>query len=317
MSKPLLKKINQEYSVIVSAVEPVGTDRKKVWFKKGKNLINIKEVLPGTLNNNTGEYMNVRSTIENITDNSVTFKLTSNWAGVVFFINVLPNTTYTLKFDSTIAEITDNYVLIDTFNNETYKRRVVQKSGTTHSFTTQENENEIRICIETGKTSLVNINITLSNIQLEQNTVATAYENYAEPEIYILNSNNVYEKFEKDENKERILFEGSVKFGNNVCVIPDDIRYVEVYFKFPITITNTVINKNSIRIDTSYTPTSTECIGTLIACNGTNFTEIEMNFYANRCLKADYIATYANLNSDAVNKNNTDGFEVYKVVGYK
>lgn len=304
----------EEDKVIVSATEPTEVNRKKVWFKKGKNLINIKEVLPGTLNNNTGEYMNTRSTIENITDNSVTFKLTSNWAGVVFFINVLPNTTYTLKFDSTIAEITgnvnDNFVLIDTFNNVTYKRRVVKKSGTTHSFTTQENENEVRICIETGKMSALNINITLSNIQLEQNAVATAYEQYIEPEIYILNNNNVYEKFEKDENKEKILFEGSVKFGNNVCVIPDDIRYVEVYFKIGI-------NKNSIRIDTSYTPTSTECIGTFIACTGTNFAEVEMNFNANRCLKADYIATYANLNSDAVNKNNTDGFEVYKVVGYK
>ena len=151
---------------------------------------------------------------------------------------------------------------------------------------------------------------TDTNIMLEQNTVATTYEAYVEPEIYILNSNNVYEKFEKNEGKETILFKGSIKFGNNVCVIPDNIRYVEVYFKIGF-------NKNSIRIDTSYTPTSTECIGTFIACTGTNFAEVEMNFKANRSLKADYIATYANLNSDAVNKNNTDGIEVYKVVGYK
>lgn len=214
----------EEDKVIVSATEPTGVNRKKVWFKKGKNSINIKEALPGTLRNNTGEYMNTRSTIENITDNSVTFKLTSNWAGVVFFINVLPNTTYTLKFDSTIAEITgnvnDNYVLIDTFNNETYKRRAVQKSGTTHSFTTQENENEVRICIETGNTSALNINITLSNIQLEQGITATDYEQYIEPEIYILNNNNVYEKMYSNsiiENGENEYFK-YIKFSDGTLI---------------------------------------------------------------------------------------------------
>lgn len=310
----------EEDKVIVSATEPTGVNRKKVWFKKGKNSINIKEALPGTLNNNTGEYINARSTIENITDNSVTFKLTSNWAGVVFFINVLPNTTYTLKFDSTIAEITgnvnDNYVLIDTFNNETYKRRVVQKSGTTHSFTTQENENKVRICIETGKMSALNINITLSNIQLEQNTVATTYEAYVEPEIYILNSNSVYEKFEKDECKEITLFDGSCTFGNkNICNVPDSIKNIDVYFMCK-TATNE-INKGIIKVDTSTTRTINETFGMLVACGGTIFAEVEMVFKPNRTIVADYCAIYRNLNSSAEEKKENSDYIVYKVVGHK
>lgn len=286
----------EEDKVIVSATEPTGVNRKKVWFKKGKNITNI----PFALDNKkimTATYDDYYETTD-------------------YSVYLIAGKTYTLSFESdgtagssagtdtvqimllldkkydTMFYSTDSKILTFTVatSGNYYFRFDINKNGCTHSFW---------------------------NIQLEQNPAATAYEAYVEPEIYILNSNNVYEKFEKDENKERILFEGSVKFGNDVCVIPEDIRYVEVYFKFPTTYTNTVINKNSIKIDTSYTPTLAECIGTLIACSGTDFVEVEMDFYTNRCLKADYIAIYANLNSDAVNKNNADGFEVYKVVGYK
>lgn len=285
------KKIKKELldETIVSATEPTGVNRKKVWFKKGKNLANI----PFTQNNK-----------KTMTATHDDYYETTDYS-----VYLIAGKTYTLSFESdgtagsstgtdtvqimllldkkydTMFYSTDSKILTFTVatNGNYYFRFDINKNRCTHSFW---------------------------NIQLEQNPAATTYEAYVEPEIYILNNNNVYEKFEKNENKETILFEGSVKFGNNVCVIPDNIRYVEVYFKIGI-------NKNSIRIDTSYTPTSTECIGTFIACTGTNFAEIEMNFGANRCLKADHIAMYANLNSDAVNKSNTDGFEVYKVVGYK
>lgn len=39
---------------------------------------------------------------------------------------------------------------------------------------------------------------TLPNIQIEQGSTATAYEAYIEPEIYIKNNNNIYEKFTTD-----------------------------------------------------------------------------------------------------------------------
>ena len=32
------------------------------------------------------------------------------------------------------------------------------------------------------------------NIQIEKGSTATIYEDYAKPDIYVLNSNNVYEK---------------------------------------------------------------------------------------------------------------------------
>lgn len=270
----------EEDKVIVSTTEPTGVNRKKVWIKKGKNLVNVSQIILGYALWST---------------DGTTLIYTER--GYFDYILVNSNTEYSISncTPTAICFYDKNKSFISAVTGET-------------AFTTPSDCTYIRFSI--------NITEEYSNIQFEQGAVATDYEQYIEPEIYILNSNNVYEKFEKDENKETILFEGSVKFGNNVCVIPDNIRYVEVYFKIPIT-NGAGINKNSIKIDTSYTPTSTECIGTLIACTGKNFAEIEMNFYTNRCLKADYIATYANLNSDAVNKNNTDGFEVYKVVGYK
>ena len=272
----------EEDKVIVSTTEPTGVNRKKVWFKKGKNL--IKEIiLDSSYNENE----------TSILYNQPNFARTD-------FIQIEHNVDYI--FSHSLG--TGNGYIIMFDKNFDYIGGINHETITTKFNITNVNVKYIMIVIWS-----TTIN-TDTNIMLEQNTVATTYEAYVEPEIYILNSNNVYEKFEKNEGKETILFKGSIKFGNNVCVIPDNIRYVEVYFKIGF-------NKNSIRIDTSYTPTSTECIGTFIACTGTNFAEVEMNFKANRSLKADYIATYANLNSDAVNKNNTDGIEVYKVVGYK
>ena len=272
----------EEDKVIVSATEPTGVNRKKVWFKKGKNL--IKEIiLDSSYNENE----------TSILYNQPNFARTD-------FIQIEHNVDYI--FSHSLG--TGNGYIIMFDKNFDYIGGINHETITTKFNITNVNVKYIMIVIWS-----TTIN-TDTNIMLEQNTVATTYEAYVEPEIYILNSNNVYEKFEKNEGKETILFKGSIKFGNNVCVIPDNIRYVEVYFKIGF-------NKNSIRIDTSYTPTSTEFIGTFIACTGTIFAEVEMNFKANRYLKADYIATYANLNSDAVNKNNTDGFEVYKVVGYK
>ncbi len=272
----------EEDKVIVSATEPTGVNRKKVWFKKGKNLFD-----------KTNYIIDSAGKIGFVLDleKGETYTISSN----------LP--LYVAKF-ANLSPTAGNNV------GPQHWGEFVQWTFTAGDNIANALNNTLFLGI-TVNTLTSNISdFDNYNIQIEKGLTATIYEDYAKPDIYVLNSNNVYEKFEKDENKERILFEGSVKFGNNVCIIPDDIRYVDVYFKIGI-------DKNSIRIDTSYTPTSAECIGTFIACTGTNFAEVEMNFKANRYLKADYIATYANLNSDAVNKINTDGFEVYKVVGYK
>lgn len=272
----------EEDKVIVSATEPTGVNRKKVWFKKGKNLFNKTNYIIDSggkigfvLDLEKGETYTISSNLPLYVAKFANFSVTAgNYVGPEHWGKFIQ---WTFIAGDNIANVLNNTLFLGTIVNT----------------------------ISTNISDFDNY-----NIQIEKGSAATAYEAHVEPEIYILNNNNVYEKFEKNENKETILFEGSVKFGNNVCVIPDNIRYVEVYFKIGI-------NKNSIRIDTGYTPTSAECIGTFIACTGTNFAEVEMNFLVNRYLKADYIATYANLNSDAVNKNNTDGFEVYKVVGYK
>lgn len=291
------KKIKKELldETIVSATEPTGVNRKKVWFKKGKNITNIpfasdnKKIMTATYD----DYYE-------ITDYNVylmagkTYTLSFESDGTAgssagtdtVQIMLLLDKKYDTMFYSTDSKILTFTVAI---SGNYYFRFDINKNGCTHSFW---------------------------NIQLEQNTVATTYEAYIEPEIYILNNNNVYEKFEKDECKEITLFDGSCTFGNKtICNVPDSIKNIDIYFMCK-TATDQ-INKGIIKVDTSTTRTINETFGMLVACGGTIFAEVEMVFKPNRTIVADYCAIYQNLNSSAEVKRENSDYIVYKVVGYK
>lgn len=157
----------EEDKVIVSATEPTGVNRKKVWFKKGKNL--IKEIiLDSSYNENE----------TSILYNQPNFARTD-------FIQIEHNVDYI--FSHSLG--TGNGYIIMFDKNFDYIGGINHETITTKFNITNVNVKYIMIVIWS-----TTIN-TDTNIMLEQNTVATTYEAYVEPEIYILNSNNVYERF--------------------------------------------------------------------------------------------------------------------------
>lgn len=281
----------EEDKVIVSATEPTGVNRKKVWFKKGKNLFNKNNVI---------------SNVNLLANGSIE----SDTLSSIHYIEVVGGQIYSLS-----SNVDRQWV----FNTSAEKL----SSSTQGSQRTVTSGTSVQINVPSGH-KYINIrhysNLEEDNInqdiQLEQNPVVTTYEQYIEPEIYILNSNSVYEKFEKDECKEITLFDGSCTFGNkNICNVPDSIKNIDVYFMCK-TATNE-INKGIIKVDTSTTRTINETFGMLVACGGTIFAEVEMVFKPNRTIVADYCAIYRNLNSSAEEKKENSDYIVYKVVGYK
>lgn len=198
----------EEDKVIVSATEPTGVNRKKVWFKKGKNLFNKNNVI---------------SNVNLVANGSIE----SDTSSSIHYIKVAGGQIYTISSNSDRQWV---------FNTSAEKL----SSSTQGSQRTVTSGTSVQINVPSGH-KYINIRHYPSNgedninqdIQAEQNPAATTYEEYVEPEIYILNSNDVYEKFEKDENKERILFESSDGISGDITLTDNitNYSYLEIYYK--------------------------------------------------------------------------------------
>lgn len=156
--------------VVVSATEPTGDNREKVWIQKGKNLFNPKTDIEGV-----NKY---RSYMDGILTDANDF--------YSFRIKVEPNTTYTASSDLVYSSW-HNLCFFDE------KMNVISGNiftGENKTFTTPTNCNYITIAVHN----------TYTWFQLEQGTIATAYEEYVEPKIYVKNGNDVYEEFISKDN---------------------------------------------------------------------------------------------------------------------
>lgn len=195
----------EEDKVIVSATEPTGVNRKKVWFKKGKNLFNKTNFIID-LTGKIGFVLDL--------EKGETYTISSN----------LP--LYVAKFANSSP----------TAGNDVGPQHWGQFNQWT--FTAGDNianvlNNTLFLGISVNTVTSNISDFDNYNIQIEKGSVATAYEAYIEPKIYILNSNNVYEKFEKDENKERILFESSDGISGDITLTDNitNYSYLEIYYK--------------------------------------------------------------------------------------
>lgn len=155
--------------LIVSATEPTGKDRKKVWMQKGKNLFNPKTDIEAT------------GRIRLYTDGI----LTDNELFVSVKVQVKPNTDYITS--SNIAST--NWYNLCFFDSSMTFISGIGYDGTNKNFKTPSNCKYITIALLK----------TYNWFQLEQGSTATSYEAYIEPEIYVRNDNNVYEKLVKQE----------------------------------------------------------------------------------------------------------------------
>lgn len=175
-------------SIVVSATEPTGNNRRKVWFRKGKNLFDKSKALLGYwISNEQGDIAKA--------DNDVF---------ITDFIPVFKNVPVYIPATGTARRqfYNKNKVGITYLNNS--KAQV---------FTPTE-DGFIRVTCVTST-------VTMDSLMIYYGTTETEYEAYIEPKIYIKNSYDVYEEFIKKEEdvdykpgEELIIPEGVIMPGN-------------------------------------------------------------------------------------------------------
>lgn len=199
----------QDNLVVVSATEPTGDNREKVWIQRGKNLIDFKKMINSSLNESNG-----------MLQTDVTRLATP-------FIFLLAG-TYTVSCNlSRFA-----YVIYN--KDKTFKSFV-----TWNTFPNQiVLENDCYIKLEVIKDYNGSENVSIADIeylQLEQGSTATKYEEYIEPKIYVLNDYGVYEEFITKEDDLADYKPSLVKddtyvssIATNWCEVRNGIAYVSM-----------------------------------------------------------------------------------------
>lgn len=154
--------------VYVGSTEPTGENRKKIWIKKGKNLINLKQKENGHISLENG-----------LIDGY------GNW--YYFSLKVQSNTSYTFQINPTstisyeIAYYDENNSFISgdwgDFNSNTKFRTI----------TTPENCKNVKVAWseDNGYNALM----------FSQSNTEKDYEEYIDKKIYVKNYNGVYEEF--------------------------------------------------------------------------------------------------------------------------
>lgn len=149
--------------VVVSATEPTGDNREKVWIQKGKNIFNIDTMV---------EFVGKHRAW----DTGWFIAETGVYDGIKF--PVTPNTNYAFSTDATehlgvaFYDKNFNYISGLPFPNAT-------------EFTTPENCYFVTLAVKNDYTW----------IQVEYGSFITPYEAYVEQKIYVKNDNDVYEEF--------------------------------------------------------------------------------------------------------------------------
>lgn len=167
--------------VYVGAEEP--TTGEKVWFRIRKNLLNYNKLTDKAKNvgikidNNDNVYSSATSDSREWNYNN------SNW-----YITLLPG-TYTISLlYSKQTSSTNGGIGIYSKDKEIVFKGTQNINNYNYTFTlTEKTQIGIMMKIYDG----------IFKIQLESGTVATTPESYIEPQIYVRNSNGVYEEFAK------------------------------------------------------------------------------------------------------------------------
>lgn len=147
--------MQNEIGVVVNPTEPTGDNRRKVWMQKGKNLIH--HIIKG---------------YEMASTSNGDVSVSADWY-ITDYIPVQGNTSYIASgfniHDKWWFDENKNFISCSDLSNiSPSNARYLRMNG--------------RIANDT-------------NIQIEQGSTATEYEEYIEPKIYVKNDNDVYEEF--------------------------------------------------------------------------------------------------------------------------
>jgi hypothetical protein len=183
--------------VVVSPTEPTGDNRKKVWFKWSNNLLNYNDLTNLAIN------FGVKVDGENVYSTATSDSREWNYNNSNWFVT-LPAGTYNFSL-SYSKQSTNSGAGLGIYLKD---KRIV--------FEQTQNISNYNYTFILDKESKVGIMLKIYDgilkIQIEQGSKATTFQPYVEPQIFIKNSNEVYEEFIK-KNGEITLYEN--QDGNN------------------------------------------------------------------------------------------------------
>ena len=165
-----------------------------MWFRKGKNVFNAysSDISYYLRNTDKEKYIINNSNSITVEGNGIT------WNRVEITIsNLKANTKYTIN--SIVTNTTQGYagLLCDYGNNSVQYVSNKEKFNAKITIVTDEN-GKVKLQFYTNYSSTTqNSSAIFSEIQLEQGSKATSCEAYIEPQIFVRNSNGVYEEFTK------------------------------------------------------------------------------------------------------------------------
>ena len=208
--------------VYVGAEEPITGE--KVWFRKGKNHFN-GELKAGTFLNGVPNTEMSTTRIRNTE-----------------YIGVKNNTDYTIS--AKYSKILQINVMI--YDEDKKFIKEVGWNNVPYTFTTTDTTKYIMFALRESS----NANITtkdITEVQVEPGSKATSYEAYIEPQIFVRNSNGVYEEFIK---KQEDIYSTEEQKTNKVWIDGKPL-YKKVLKINNIRIDNsTIIITNILNMDT-------------------------------------------------------------------
>lgn len=158
----------KQTQTVVSATEPTGDNREKVWIQHNKNKLN-KNNYVADANGCIGFNVNL--------ERGKTYTMSSNLPIIAKFAKA-------------------------SFQNDGNQGPQIWNAFTSWTFTANDNANNFlnnRVFIGINGNFPTSIEAFFGyNIQIEEGTKATAYEAYIEPKIYVKNDNDVYIPFKQD-----------------------------------------------------------------------------------------------------------------------
>lgn len=207
-----------------------------MWFRKGKNVFNFYNIQT--------KYPNAK--LNTKSNNSFSITNIGNWAYALLNLNLKPNTIYTLSADVTNSNgaycgfYIDNNIDGCKNGNKSFKSVI--------TFTTDETgvQTVFAYVNRSATTTASTYTVTFNNVQLEQGSKATSYEAYIEPQIFVRNSNGVYEEFTK--KSEEVYSTEEQKIGTWIDGKP---LYRKAFDIKTISASNTdLVNVSNLNIET-------------------------------------------------------------------
>ncbi len=197
--------------VIVSPTEPE-TDRRKVWFQKGKNAIDIS-------------YTKEETTIDASTGVDV-YHIASCCGEN--YIEVSPNTTYTISTNKSLAAIR----LSEYADKKVHIQRNQSLNSDSLTITTTETTKYLKWSLNIDNVNASTLEKVQSlELQLEQGTERTEYELYVDSCMYVKNDNGKYEEFIKKEEQTKSIINSNgtaIKFPDGAMICTKRINLTNI-----------------------------------------------------------------------------------------